>query len=277
MLRLSACLLALLPAAALAAPAEPTGKWAMDYSPTACTAKRAFGDRAIAITPAPLGATVRLLIEIPGRATKAGHVYSAIDPGDGKGVIGTTSILFPTSRPGVRGIYTVLPAADAARVLESGKIVLRTGRNSERSIVTARADGVAGADLNLGKMEPLRAALDTCMADLRKHWNIVDGTIPPPRDRTGSRGDVRTIFSSDDYPQDAFDRSLQGASRFTLMIDDQGRVMDCVVSETSGVAILDAMGCQVLRERARFTPARDASGKAVADLFVTPQIRWSMN
>lgn len=272
-----ACCAALTPALAAAAPAEPTSKWAMEYSPTACTAKRAFGDKAIAITPSPLGVTTRIMLEIPGRSVKAGHVYSAVDPGDGKGIIGTTSILFPTSRPGHRGLYTVLATADADRVLDSGKFTIRTGKFSEREIVTQRAEGVAGADLDLGKMGALKTALATCMADLRKHWNIVDGTIAPPPLRTKSRGDVRTIFTPEDYPQDAMDRSLSGGSRFTLMIDETGRVADCVVSESSGVAILDAMGCQVLRERARFTPATDASGKPTADLVVTPKIVWRLN
>ena len=51
---------------------------------------------------------------------KASHVSSAVDPGDGKGVIATTSIVFPTSRKGFRGIYTVMNKADATRVLASG-------------------------------------------------------------------------------------------------------------------------------------------------------------
>lgn len=277
MLRLSACLLAFCPAAALAAPAQPTGKWAMEYSPTACTAKRAFGDSAIAITPAPLGATTRILVELPGRAMKASHVSSAVDPGDGKGVIATTSIVFPTSRKGFRGIYTVMNKADATRVLASGKFTLRTGRNAEREIVVDRAANATGIDVDLGKMESLNRALETCMADLRKQWNIVDGTIPPPPKRTVARGDIRTIFSADDYPAEALNRGLKGRVNYTLMIDERGRVADCVINESSGIAVLDAMGCQVMRERATFTPATDANGKPVADIVVTPFIHWMLN
>ena len=277
MLRFSACLLAAVPVAAMAAPAEPTGKWVMDYAPTACTAKRAFGDRAVAITPSPLGVTTRIMLDVPGRATGASHVYSAIDPGDGRGRIVTTSIIFPTSRKGFRGIYTVVPIADAQRVLDSGRLTLITGRNSEREMISDRAIDLTGGSFNLGKMGALNKALDTCMADLRKRWNIVDGTIVPPANRTRSIGDVRSVFRAEDYPEDARARDLKGVTQFTLMIDEQGRVADCLITQTSGVGVLDAMGCQVLRERARFTPATDAQGKPVADLVVTPVVRWVLN
>ncbi len=262
---------------AVAAPAEPTGKWIIDYSPTACTAQRSFGDRVIAITPSPLGVTTRIMVELPGKAARASHVNSAVDPADGQGAISTTSILFPSRRKGFRGIYTVLPTADAKRVLSSGKFILRTGNGSDRDLVSDRAQGVAGVDFDMGRMAALNDALATCMGDLRKHWNIVEGRIAPPPYRTRSRGDVRSIFRPEDYPQDASDRSLHGTSQFTLMIDDKGDVADCYVSRTSGVAVLDAMGCQVIRERAKFVPATDQNGKPTGDIYVTPPVRWALN
>jgi hypothetical protein len=272
-----ACCAALTPALAAAAPAEPTSKWAMEYSPTACTAKRAFGDKAIAITPSPLGVTTRIVLDVPGRAVAASHVNSSVDPGDGGGRISTTSIIFPTSRKGHRGIYTVMNVADAKRILDSGRLTLVTGQLSDREMITDRAIDLTGASFNLGKMGALNAALETCMADLRKHWNIVNGTIVPPANRAKALRDVRTLFRADDYPEDARSRDLKGVTQFTLMIDENGAVADCLIAQTSGIGVLDAMGCQVLRERARFAPASDESGKKVADTFVTPVVRWVLN
>lgn len=59
-----------------------------------------------------------------------------------------------------------------------------------------------------------------------------------------------------------------------LMIDEKGAVVDCVTVESSGVATLVAMGCQVIRERARFTPALDINGKPTRDTYLTPTLTW---
>ena len=59
----------------------------------------------------------------------------------------------------------------------------------------------------------------------------------------------------------------------TLLVDETGALKDCTVDETSGIASLDAMGCLVFMERAKFTPARDAAGKPVRSV-VSTSITW---
>ena len=78
-------------------------------------------------------------------------------------------------------------------------------------------------------------------------------------------------------PQDALDANQTGSASYLLMIGRDGSVMDCVVNESSGVASLDAMGCQVIRERAKFKPAIDAAGKPTVDTYGTPPIRWMIS
>jgi len=51
-------------------------------------------------------------------------------------------------------------------------------------------------------------------------------------------------------------------------------VAGCHLLLASGVPVLDAMGCVVIQERARFQPALDSSGKPVRSTFITPKIRW---
>ena len=48
------------------------------------------------------------------------------------------------------------------------------------------------------------------------------------------------------------------------------------VGAVVGLPVLDAMGCQVIRERAKFTPALDRGGKPIRSTYVTPPIRWRM-
>jgi TonB family protein len=47
-------------------------------------------------------------------------------------------------------------------------------------------------------------------------------------------------------------------------IDATGRVTACTVTQSSGSVALDETTCRLMKERGRFTPARDAKGKAVA-------------
>lgn len=259
------------PAQAEAAPLQPTGKWNVEYTPTSCEAKRRFGEVAIAIVPGPLGESTRLMLELPGKAVKARQYPALIDPGDGRGVEKATALLFPLAKAGTRGLYSVLPNALIDRAMASGTIGLQVG-NPKLKIAVKYAD----VSLALGSTASLRKALDTCMTDLRTQWGMVGGKLPKPAIASYSKGDVRTIFKSEDYPEEAADAGQSGTTRYLLMIGRDGSVMDCVVATSSGIASLDAMGCQVIRERARFKPATDAKGKPTVDTYVTPPIRWQL-
>ncbi len=52
--------------------------------------------------------------------------------------------------------------------------------------------------------------LDKCAADLRKVWNVEDGDGPPALVRERPKGDLRSVFSDDDYPGN---RPAQGPDR----------------------------------------------------------------
>lgn len=254
---------------AAAVPLQPTGKWTMNYTPTSCEAKRRFGDVAIAIIPGALGESTRVMIEFPGKADHARQYPAIVDPSDGRGAVKATALLFPMKAKGSRGLYSVLPNTLVERMMNSGRLDINVG-NPRLRIAAASAQ----ASLALGKTDALRKALDTCMADLRTQWGMVGGKLPKPAISSYAQGDVRGIFREDDYPQEALDANQSGFVSYLLMIGRDGSVMDCVVAQSSGVASLDAMGCQVIRERAKFKPAIDAAGKPTVDTYVTPPIRW---
>ena len=112
------------------------------------------------------------------------------------------------------------------------------------------------------------------MTDLRKQWGMVDGRLPTPATASRAKGNIAGIFRSEDYPDDAVTANQTGIASYLLMIGRDGAVMDCVVNQSSGIASLDAMGCQVIRERAKFQPATDANGRPTVDTLVTPPIQW---
>ena len=259
----------------IAAPLQPSGKWVVDYTPSSCTARRTFGDHAISIVPSPLGTSTRVIIEGPGRALRARQFPSMVDPVDGRGAVRASSLIYPfKAAKGRRGIYSVLPNDLVTRMLISGKLDVRAGKQEGRLIWADRSVSPMGAALAIGGGASLSKAIDTCMADLRKHWGMVDGAFPTPALAPQPVGNVMGLFRSEDYPDDAVTANQSGKTQYLLMIDESGAVMDCAITESSGIATLDAMGCQVLRERARFGPARDATDKPVKSTFITPPIRW---
>ena len=264
------------PSSSAAAPLQPTSKWVVDYSASSCTARRVFGDHAMSIVPSPLGSSTRVIIEGPGRALRARQYPSMVDPADRRGAVKASSLIYPLKAKGRRGIYSVLPNDLVARLLGSGKVEIRAGKQDSRLIWGDRSASAMGAALAIGGGASLTKAIETCMTDLRKHWGMVDGTLPTPAIANQPKGDVRGVFRHEDYPADAIAAEQSGTTSFTLMVDEKGAVMDCAIRESSGIATLDAMGCQVLRERAKFIPARDLAGMPIKSIFLTPSIRWVM-
>ena len=59
------------------------------------------------------------------------------------------------------------------------------------------------------------------------------------------------------------------------MIQENGRVADCTIVETSGVPVLDTQVCAMLTVRAKFEPARGRDGKPAKDSF-TGGVIWRM-
>jgi protein TonB len=86
------------------------------------------------------------------------------------------------------------------------------------------------------------------------------------------RGGRPSYTSSVEYPPEALRRGEQGRVEFQLTVSPEGRVSACQVTRSSGSAVLDRATCEIMRTRARFNPARDDLGNAVADT-----VRSSMN
>ena len=110
---------------------------------------------------------------------------------------------------------------------------------------------------------------------LRRVWNVgsVDGEQSPLPQR--ARANLARLFSSDDYPAISVRGEASGAVKFALLINEAGKVADCTVIETSGVAALDAQTCVIVRARAKFEPAVGADGKPAKDANIS-RVRWEL-
>ena len=65
----------------------------------------------------------------------------------------------------------------------------------------------------------------------------------------------------------------KGTVQASLTIGPDGRVVGCNVTRSSGNSSLDGATCNILRRRAKFTPARDSNGKPTTDTHHDPADR----
>ncbi len=91
------------------------------------------------------------------------------------------------------------------------------------------------------------------------------------------RGDIRGLFTSEDYPSMALRHQEQGGVRARLHVGPDGRVTQCKIAESSGSEHLDRATCTVLRARARFEPALDEAGQPTSGIYVTPTVEWRIS
>lgn len=90
----------------------------------------------------------------------------------------------------------------------------------------------------------------------------------------GSQGGrLATLFSTDDYPDEAIRNAESGTVSVMVVVGADGLPGECIVTESSRSASLDAATCNVIKGRARFQPARDRKGRPIQDT-VTARIRW---
>jgi TonB family protein len=138
------------------------------------------------------------------------------------------------------------------------------------------------------------AKIDLCMK-VKKQYTVRKGADGEPApfsaveafttimhvDRIGSpqpdplNGSLQGLFKPDDYPPNALDHDDQGQVGIVIRTDPKGAISDCVVEETSKSEDLDKQTCDVIRKRAKFKPALNMQGRAVAGEY-RARIRWQI-
>ena len=68
-----------------------------------------------------------------------------------------------------------------------------------------------------------------------------------------------------DYPRAAIEARKSGTVGLRFVVAPSGRVSQCTVTRSSGSAALDETTCRLIRARFRYRPARDYTGRPVAE------------
>ena len=248
------------PGTAAAKPLAPAGRWVVDFGHKGCVAQRTFGEA---------NRPVYLLIKAPAVGEQLQISIAEKGP-NGDGVQENARLIIGTGMP--------IPMSQLRYGVDK-KQVRRV------NLTKAQIDQFAGAtqlrwnakhldyEFPLGSMTNLIKLLEQCRTGLAAHWNGTADKLSALR--SGPQIDLRQIFSSDDYPYQAIRKAQAGMAHVVALVDEKGEMADCTVVETSGVAVLDAQTCIMIRKRGRFSPAIGPDGQPTKGVF-SQRVRWEM-
>ncbi|WCP71666.1 MULTISPECIES: energy transducer TonB [Sphingomonas] len=238
-------------------PLKPASAWSVNYAEDMCVLSRDYGDAgnrvSVLFRPTPfndrvqtvlvgdrkqLGYSPRVKVQIDGRAGKG------VFDGDGQRTSlpkgRNMGITFDLPRDTVTDFAGTEPVGFA---LSGGK-PFRVNLSLSRAALTA---------------------LRKCETDLMQSWGFDVGAVDTaPVLPARAQRDPSMWLSNSDFP-----RQLLGANAnvtVAWIITKEGGIRNCRVVRSSGNATFDAIPCEALARRARYTPARDANGHPVETL-----------
>ena len=231
---------------------QPTARWIVNYDDAQCVASRNYGTEdkplILALKPSPNQSVMRIVMIRNGYVAEAIQGPASVRFDDHRAV--AANALVYDDRQAKRYVAAVnLPMATFAANRRASSIAINAGTFDERLAVP----GFAG----------VMAAFDDCLANLREVWNVGEPFSARVKQPARAIRPLRDLFNSSSYPAQAMREGSTGSVGFAMMIDETGKVRDCMVEQTSGYATLDAMSCYVIVNEARFEPAVGAHGKPV--------------
>lgn len=242
-----------------AAPLAPVDPWTVDYSETQCAAHRSFaadgGTVALTLRPAIDGSSYDVSIargdgdfqiptQVSGRANFGGGAVK-------------TWVLKHRDPATSNQVYRFRVPADQIAQAEAG------------SVVAFSADAYR-AQFGGANLDAALKALGTCLEDLRAYWKPVSARSRPAT----ARENIETLLKPANHQDSGMWGGVRGSARYVLFIDPAGKLAGCEAVSDDASPILAVLGCDILRERAQFTPALDEDGKPVRDVIMTAPVRW---
>lgn len=103
-------------------------------------------------------------------------------------------------------------------------------------------------------------------------------TPAPPRfspKGAAPKGRPQEWVTDNDYPTRALQLGQEGVTSFRLSVGNDGKVASCEITRSSGSPELDKTACDLLKRRARFTPAADGDGNPTTGSF-SSTMRWTV-
>lgn len=246
-------------------PRQPTSKWIVHFEDTQCVAERNYGSEkkplSFALKQPAVGDVMQLDIIESAYAGAPAQVDGQVQF-DGGGPIKVSVLRFAPPKEKYRIHMMNLPIKQ-----------FDSNRSAKSVRVSAR---IFDENFALTELGPLLDLMDQCAASLGKMWNVRRSADGNNEVREDAKGKLLNLFKSEDYPWHSLMNDESGQVTVALLVNEQGRVADCSVIQTSGVAMLDAQSCVVLKDRATFIPAIGKDGKPAKDAFLQ-KINWKVS
>jgi Gram-negative bacterial TonB protein C-terminal len=141
------------------------------------------------------------------------------------------------------------------------------------TVLSVRQAGQTNVTLKTGSMAAPLRILRHCTDTLARSWGIdpeVQKNLTVRPEPENYPGDWVT---SSDYPTSMLRNGESAFLRFVVLVKADGKIEGCRVVSGSGDKTFSETTCELLRRRARFTPARDAKGQAVK-AYYSGRVRW---
>ena len=240
----------------------PAGKWWVDFGDSHCIAQRTYGEAA---NP------TYLLLKAPAVGT--GMQLSIVEIGSRvNGVQEDARVTF--------GDAATLDLSQLRYGID-GKRVRTLNLTKDQLALLSRSTALrwqtphANYDFKLGPVADLVKLVEECRTTLIDYWN--GSEAKRAQFKQGPRLDkpVARLFSTSDYPDQAISERQAGTTHVIGLVDEKGELADCMVGATSGIAVLDAQTCIMIKTRGRFEPAIGPDDKPTKSVFQT-RVRWEL-
>ena len=250
----------LAPQSASAKPLPPATKWVVDFGDSHCVAQRIYS----------AGKNPVYLLLKASAVGEGLQVSVAVKGPNGYGVQEKAKLSFGGQEPTAVSQIRFGAEKKQVRMINLSKPeVARLAGATELRWDTANMDYT----LPLGPMKDLVKIIEECRVSLGEYWNGTPEKLASLKQEPRLNTAVRKLFKSTDYPSQALMGDQSGTARIVALVDEKGQMTDCTIVETSGVAVLDAQTCIIVRERGKFSPALGADGQPVKGVF-SQRIRW---
>lgn len=127
--------------------------------------------------------------------------------------------------------------------------------------------------LRIAGLQGAMTAMRTCTTDLLRQWGLDADQQAQLSQPATPKGNPGVWLTSADYPLEALQDRASAIIHFRVMIDTTGMPSECHIQQATQSPELIARTCNLLMQRARFTPAIGADGKPVPSFYVSC-VRW---
>lgn len=127
--------------------------------------------------------------------------------------------------------------------------------------------------LGTGSFAAPMAAMRACADDLVKRWGYDPLILSALKQEAKALNEPGRWLKPRDFPREALSQGQSGIVQIRLDIDEKGAVNGCHILHRTNPDQFADISCKLITQRAKLSPALDASGKPVRSFYVT-KILW---